>query len=91
MTPYEQELSKIGETVGWAASADIKKLELAVVVVHRLARVSRILEWPQRSLPKARFRPQSVDSSYFTVQDHANPAWFAAAMQMKSTVNWGSD
>ena len=31
MTPYEQELSKIGETVGWAASADIKKLKLAVV------------------------------------------------------------
>jgi len=31
MTPYEQELSRIGETVGWAASADIKKLKLAVV------------------------------------------------------------
>ncbi len=31
MTPYEQELSKIGATVGSAASADIKKLKLAVV------------------------------------------------------------
>ena len=31
MTPYEQELSKIGETVGSAAAADIKKLKLAIV------------------------------------------------------------
>jgi hypothetical protein len=34
---------------------------------------------------------KDVDSSYFTVQEHANPAWFAAAMRMKSTVNWRSD
>src|SRR3954468_25050247 len=31
MTPYEQELSKIGETVGSAAAADINKLKLAIV------------------------------------------------------------
>ncbi|MCA1457601.1 HAD hydrolase family protein [Bradyrhizobium sp. BRP22] len=30
MTPYEQELSKIGETVGTATTTDIKKLKIAI-------------------------------------------------------------
>jgi hypothetical protein len=39
----------------------------------------------------AEAKRRHADSSCFTVQEHANPAWFAAAMRMKSTANWRSD
>jgi hypothetical protein len=63
----------------------------SVDVVHRHAGDHKYLSGLSGVGRSGAFVRKDVDSSYFTVQEHANPAWFAAAMRMKSTVNWRSD